>query len=735
MKRLIVQIALLLCSLALYAEGWPSHYGGVMLQGFYWDSYQDTQWTNLQAQADNLAPYFDLIWVPQSGYCNTLENQMGYAPIWWFDHKSAFGTEAELRNMIQTFKNKGTGIIEDVVINHRSGNTNWCDFPTETWNGHTMTWSLADICQNDDGGYTRSQEYALTGNDDTGDDFGGSRDLDHTSVNVQNNIKLYLDFLLQDLGYIGFRYDMVKGYAPSYIKLYNEHAHPTYSVGEYWDSNADNVQNWINGTNYQSAAFDFPLKYAINEAFNNGNWTALSNKGLAGNPTMSRFSITFIDNHDTFRTDNGSNDKLHNNILAANAFILALPGTPCIFYQHWKWYETELKKMITARKKAGINNESKIIVQEQREGGYVTIVQGTNAKIMVISGYINGLSTEGWEPVSIGSTENPNYAFYISTEKIPQECTYIDGKPFAYVEVAGNFGETVMTHAWNGADNLTGNWPGQKADYITTLSNGNKVYRWQYNTTDGKTPSNIIFNNGNGGENNQTRDLVFINGGYYKFWGTSEYPDYVVSPSRLLFDREFVAGRKATICLPFNIAKEEMNLVQGRAYSFTGNDNGILSFTPTDHIDAGKPYLFIATQTGKPFAKLSDRTMLNVDAKQMTQDNYTFIGTQSYQHLVSNDLTTYYGYRESDGTFVKVGTGNGAHINTYRAYFSVPTGGMAPMGIRLEGEQTGITKTDLSPTNVNYIYSIDGRLLRKNGNTSGLAKGIYIMNGRKLMVK
>lgn len=31
---------------------WPSAYEGVMLQGFYWDSWEDTKWTNLEAQTD-----------------------------------------------------------------------------------------------------------------------------------------------------------------------------------------------------------------------------------------------------------------------------------------------------------------------------------------------------------------------------------------------------------------------------------------------------------------------------------------------------------------------------------------------------------------------------------------------------------------------------------------------------------------------------------------------------------
>ena len=86
----------------LHAQGWPEKYNGVMIQGFYWDSYQDTQWNDLESQADELAEYFNLIWIPQSGYCNTLTSNMGYCDIWWLDHKSAFGTEAQLRSMIKT---------------------------------------------------------------------------------------------------------------------------------------------------------------------------------------------------------------------------------------------------------------------------------------------------------------------------------------------------------------------------------------------------------------------------------------------------------------------------------------------------------------------------------------------------------------------------------------------------------------------------------------------------------
>ena len=47
---------LLLCALSMavytFAQGWPERYDGVMLQGFYWDSYDDTNWNKLTSEAD-----------------------------------------------------------------------------------------------------------------------------------------------------------------------------------------------------------------------------------------------------------------------------------------------------------------------------------------------------------------------------------------------------------------------------------------------------------------------------------------------------------------------------------------------------------------------------------------------------------------------------------------------------------------------------------------------------------
>jgi hypothetical protein len=497
-----------------------------MLQGFYWDSYSDTKWTNLESQADELSQYFNLIWVPQSGYCNSLSNQMGYSDIWWLDHRSAFGTEDELRSMIQTFKNKKVGIIADVVINHKNGNTNWCDFPNESKNGYTLTWdntNLSGICQDDE---CKDNGYNPTGAKDTGINFDGCRDLDHTNATVQQNIKTYLDFLLKDLSYTGFRYDMVGGYAPKYTGIYNTSAKPEFSVGEYWmDDGKDGLVNWINGTKVdgviQSAAFDFTMKWNINDAFSNGgNWNKLNNTALSNDPDYVRYAVTFVDNHDTGRS---GAQPLYANIEAANAFILTMPGTPCVWLKHWLTYKTAIKKQIVVRKAAGVNNQSEILSHEASANGYVLTVKGTKGNVLLVLGSETAATT-GYKL----AVEGTNYKMYVSnsvdisalddiqedTFTAPDCCQVGDGEICAFFEAPTSY-TAVKCYAWNGSTEYAGGWPGQACTKVGTV-NGNNVWKWTYSGTLTELPSNIIFN-GTGFD--QTSDLDFKNGGYYSASG------------------------------------------------------------------------------------------------------------------------------------------------------------------------------------------------------------------------
>lgn len=394
MKKFYLTLIAFLAAINTFAQGWPAKYDGVMLQGFYWDSYRDSKWSYLASQADELSQYFNLVWIPQSAYCGG--KSMGYNDLYWFsNYNSSFGTEKELRSLIQTLKNKGVGTIADVVINHRNTLTSYFDFPEETYKGVTYKMYSTDVCADDDKGETKkwadAHGYTLSGNNDSGEGWDGMRDLDHNSSNVQTVVKAYLNMLLNDFGYAGFRYDMVKGYAGKFTGIYNDATQPTYSVGEYWDGNINNVKAWLDATKVNdqitSAAFDFPIRYAVRDAIN-ANWNSDINGGIATDNAYKHYAVTFVENHDTqYRSLSEQNDPIRKDTLAANAFILATSGTPCIFYKHWLAYKKDIKMMINARKIAGINNNSATTLNSYKGTNYRAVTTtGTNTSLLAVMG-------------------------------------------------------------------------------------------------------------------------------------------------------------------------------------------------------------------------------------------------------------------------------------------------------------------------------------------------------------
>lgn len=457
----------------MQAQGWPSQYEGVMLQGFYWDSYSQSQWVKLEKQADELSQYFSLVWLPQSANCGG--TSMGYDDLYWFPghYDSSFGSENELRSLISTFKAKGIGTIADVVINHRKNVSSWVDFPKETYQGVTYELKSTDICANDDGGATKTwatkNGYSLSSNNDTGEGWDGMRDLDHKSENVQKNVKAYLRMLLQDLGYAGFRYDMVKGYAGSYTKLYNEDSNPQFSVGEYWDGNAATVKNWINATGKTSAAFDFAFRYTVRNALrgssddkNSNNWKQAADYQLLGGTSIvsdanyKRYAVTFVENHDTEKRSNADQDPIRKDTLAANAYLMAMPGTPCVFFRHWIDCKRDIKSMIDVRKAVGIHNESDAINIASTKNYYVVRSYGLHGELTAVIGNQAATYTPTGGVTKVLS--GYHYAYWLSND---------------------------MNTAW--VDLPSGEYEGKQQAVLTavsTNSNAQLVY-----TTDGSEPT------------------------------------------------------------------------------------------------------------------------------------------------------------------------------------------------------------------------------------------------------
>lgn len=678
MRKLFTTIVSSLMALSVSAQGWPSGWQGVMLQGFYWDSFSDTQWTNLESQADELSEFFKLIWIPQSGNCGS-GNSMGYNDLYWFNnYTSTFGNEQQLRSMISTFKSKGLGTIADVVINHRSSMAGtWMSFPEETYKGVTYTMGAADICSNDDGGKTAAQaEVKPTGQTDTGDDFDGARDLDHNSANVQAMVKAYLDFLLNDLGYTGFRYDMVKGYAPEFTGIYNTAANPQYSVGEYWDG-VSQIKSWIDGTTAngakQSAAFDFPLKYLLRDCCNSSsNWSTLGGSCLANDMYYRRYAVTFVDNHDTY--GRGNDGEVKANILAANAFILAAPGTPCVFLPHWKEYKQDIKQMIYARNMAGINNESTFETMNRTAAQYAIKVNGTDGKsVVVIMGSTSWPSSTVKEADYQLVDKGQNFAYYISRNAgsvwadVPSG-SYDNGVSVTLSALATDAGAQIVY-------TIDGSEP--------TASNGTKVSSGATVSIDATT----------------TLKAALLTGGAVSGMITRHYTVTAFQPHEI------------TVCV--NADNVGWSRVNFWSWGGDGTHSPVNGSWPGDNVTTTK----------------------TVGGKTWYYQTYT---------MNSSDDCVCFVFSTASGSPQTVDVNN-VSKDSYFEISSTSEGGKYKVDDVTDKYATsigGIVADKAEGRTSAGVYTIDGRLVRHTSGcatadeaVSGLAKDLYIVNGKKVVVK
>ena len=348
----------------------------VMLQAFGWDVHMQSSvssegglYNYLKNRSSSFATAgFNVIWLPPPSKST---GGVGYIPTELFNFsQTVYGSETQLRALLTSFNTSTPRIhpMADIVVNHRGGSTNWTDFTNPTWDCHSIT-------SNDEANFGTITGVRPCGTPDTGEDFNGGRDLDHTNMQVQLGVKEYLT-RLKALGFDSWRWDVAKGFSASYFGDYINSSAPYASVGEYWDGNSATLKTWINGTGGRSAAFDFALYYnALQPAINNGNYAAMSgNPGLAGQYGYADKAVTFIDNHDTFVKPGSFVTGA--NIMKGYAYILTHPGIPCVFFPHYfggsyskdgvtvnyPANQLAINSILAIRKSNGINAYSSVVV-------------------------------------------------------------------------------------------------------------------------------------------------------------------------------------------------------------------------------------------------------------------------------------------------------------------------------------------------------------------------------------
>ena len=384
----------------VYSSAVPSECEDVLMQAFYNESYQvnnstygtdkygDTRWKTLFPQAAEIGKYIDLIWLPPSAN----GSGMGYHPRNYSDQNSSWGTRQELDALIAEFHKAGAKVVADIVINHCEGWSSWCDFPTfdfgEYGSFHPDASYIActdEVNLNPDAGECYGK---ATGpqDDGWGDWYGnwdGARDWAHDAPKVQEMFKAYLLWMRNVMKYDGFRYDKGDGFNNWHHDNYNKASGPYIAFMELWSGN-DQIIAGIDQANKNIMALDFQTKYSAFDGIAGFDYSRCAGSGLLGRG-YAKNAVTFIDSHDWFLRDNGQEfggngksmtDELKDRLLQANAFLLGMPGVPCIFYPHWAKYKEQLKPMIEARKLAGVHSESAVTDEYADHDGYQCTLTG-----------------------------------------------------------------------------------------------------------------------------------------------------------------------------------------------------------------------------------------------------------------------------------------------------------------------------------------------------------------------
>lgn len=203
-----------------------------------------------------------------------------------------------------------------------------------------------------------------------------------------------------------------------------------------------------------------------------------------------------------------------------------------------------------------------------------------------------------------------------------------------------------------------------------------------------------------------------------------------ISGGTVLLNRTFKAGWN-TVCLPFPVTAARLGTSVTTYTLSTPSGDAITFSKTTSNIAKNTPFLanFPSEVNSITF---TSRT-INEDKTPLvkTCGDWTFTG--SYEPSIS--MEGKWGV-VNNGSKVRKG-GAGSTLKSTRAYLEYNgTANVNEMRIIIDGEETTITEIDGMPVGNFDVYNLQGVRVRQNVNSlDGLNKGIYIVNGKKHIVK
>lgn len=394
----------LFCAMPLHAQN-----GKTMMQGFYWDVSPGAVWY------DSLAYYapllqrvgFDAIWFPPPSKGAAGSFDVGYTPYDYYDLgefdsapgdvtsgfgnyiPTRYGTRAGLEAAIAAYKSRGIDVYADVVLNHRSGGllepnpfgaffTNssggslYSPGGDSTFTAFPLTHGSGRIAWPVGSGGDYFFPNGIRNQSNTGDFFAenqiaGFHQLyvnsfgydvalhngDGSNLPMGDSLMVWGQWLVDEIGFDGFRFDFVKGVHPEYFKRFVDagSVRGKYTVHELYDGSMDRLKSYLNligGTEKPGALFDFNMRFAYKEMSDGGNGYDIRNwhgRGLFTQEGVDWNRInTFVENHDFDRNnyldvaEQEGHSPVVNNKHLAYAHLLTHPGMATVWWRDYFRY-------------------------------------------------------------------------------------------------------------------------------------------------------------------------------------------------------------------------------------------------------------------------------------------------------------------------------------------------------------------------------------------------------------
>ncbi|WP_288280532.1 carboxypeptidase regulatory-like domain-containing protein [uncultured Prevotella sp.] len=243
-------------------------------------------------------------------------------------------------------------------------------------------------------------------------------------------------------------------------------------------------------------------------------------------------------------------------------------------------------------------------------------------------------------------------------------------------------------------------------------------------------------------ENYEAQQFAYCLEGSSKTLDIKFYPELTLNNSEeevnsykgkadITVDRTLKAGWNAVV-LPFALTADDITNAFGadaEVATYDGDeqngDNVHINFTKATTVAAGVPFL-LYLKTAPASAPVFTDKAVNFTVNNAEGNVFDFVGTFANTTAATGD------YILSGGKFKNAIGGNA--INAYRAYLKLKGAAASRVSLYIDGflvenETTAITGAKMNGQQEN-VYSLSGQKMNNQ-----LKKGIYIINGKKVVIK